>query len=772
MSIFDGLDGIPVQEPAASIFDGLDGIPVTPPTEQTKELPWTDPQPQNEAPGWIARGVSDLTNQMSSMRGGGTPHSPEEMQAMGQNLGGYVKSGEALKDAATYGKTAAASAVGGLVDTAALAYNLPAMGSNYLANTNLPLIPSATHAIDKAIDKATGDYTKVNEQDRYKHEALSFATQMATPGGLATAAGKKGLAFIEKGLKYLGSTKKSHVASAAVVGGATQLARDAGKDELGAIGVGLGAGVGVPLLAKGLARGAAKLVGHSPKNVDMKVVDAAVRNQFGAKATWDQLTKDQKAALDINTTLINSSPTLTNAEKYLEQVPIQGYRHKNRMLSQDRAFTKSAEEISGTAGESLVAKDLPRPEALSEVGSYTKKHLEKAYGVANQEKHRLYTLAQESLPDNAQMIAKNTIAKIAEIESQLGTKTGLGTDAKAVNLYIKDIKKDFPVIGLHTPPTPVKEIVRLKQNINDIINWDTIAAGPKENYKAIRSAFLKDIEEYGKTNPSWYAAFKEADSYYGRHLGSKALASDAVKSILKEENPEKILQNLTDASDFRDLKASLAALPEGEAIFDSIKAEKLKDLILETSLVKGGRVANYNKFSETLNAPGRATLIKHLIGDSQFEKLKDLNTIAKAQIQKANRVPNRSGTAYQMYGIGAALTGVAAAFFEDKGDIGDKLGNVLKRTTQFVGAAGIIGQIITNKRLLNYSINAARARNKNDLTAASKWNKLADNEALKHLGKEDFNILQSITKEMATKEEKKKLHVEITPKTSRIISQG
>jgi hypothetical protein len=118
------------------------------------------------------------------------------------------------------------------------------------------------------------------------------------------------------------------------------------------------------------------------------------------------------------------------------------------------------------------------------------------------------------------------------------------------------------------------------------------------------------------------------------------------------------------------------------------------------------------------------------------------------------------------------LTGVAAAFFEDKGDIGDKLGNVLKRTTQFVGAAGIIGQIITNKRLLNYSINAARARNKNDLTAVSKWNKLADNEALKHLGKEDFNILQSITKEMATKEEKKKLHVEITPKTSRIISQG
>ena len=64
-----------------------------------------DPQPQNEAPGWIARGVSDLTNQMSSMRGSGTPHSPEEMQAMGQNLGGYVKSGEALKDAATYGKT-------------------------------------------------------------------------------------------------------------------------------------------------------------------------------------------------------------------------------------------------------------------------------------------------------------------------------------------------------------------------------------------------------------------------------------------------------------------------------------------------------------------------------------------------------------------------------------------------------------------------------------------------------------------------------------------
>jgi len=678
---------------------------------------------------------------------------PKETQSL-KNLGGYVGSKEFVKDAATYGKTVAANAVGGLVDTAALAYNLPAMGSNYLADTNLPLIPSATHAIDKAIDKTTGDYTKIDERDRWKHEALGFATQMATPGGLATAAGKKGLTLIEKGLKLLGSTKPSHVISAATVGGVSQKVRDQGGSELGAIGAGLGVGVALPLATKvalGLAKPAAmRLIGHSPKNVDLEVVEAAVRNQFGAKATWDQLTKDQKAALDINTTLINSNPTLTNAEKYLEAAPIHGYRHKNKILSQDKAFTKSAEEISGTAGERLVAKDLPRPEALSEVGSYTKKHLEKAYGVANQEKKRLYTIARKSLPDNAQMIAKNTIAEIAEIESQLGTKSGLGTDATAIKNYIQDIKKDFPVIGLQTPPTPVKEIVRLKQNINDIINWDTHAAGPKENYKAIRSAFLKDIEEYGKTNPSWYAAFKEADSYYGRHLGSKALASDAVKSILKEENPEKILQNLTDASDFRDLKASLAALPEGEAIFDSIKAEKLMDLILETSLVKGGRVANYNKFSETLNAPGRATLIKHLIGDSQFEKLKDLNTIAKAQISKTNRVANKSGTAYQVAGIGGMGLYAITAFSGDK-DWADKITDASKKMGYYTALAGTVGMVVTNRKLMNYSINAAKALKKNNLAEASKWGKLADNYLLKQIGKEDFNILESIAKAEASK---------------------
>ena len=109
------------------------------------------------------------------------------------------------------GKSAIAGAGGGVIDAATAVYNVPAALTNAGNDLNkdnpfeidpvsempiqkasgerveLPLIPSATEAIDEGIDHATGGYTRTPEQEKWFQEGIKFASSVASGGEIGRA---------------------------------------------------------------------------------------------------------------------------------------------------------------------------------------------------------------------------------------------------------------------------------------------------------------------------------------------------------------------------------------------------------------------------------------------------------------------------------------------------------------------------------------------------------------------------------------------------------
>ena len=165
--------------------------------------------------------------------------------------------------AASLTKSATAGALGAVPDTAALAYNLPAMGVNAALKsglplwkaseptgpnenaTQLPLIPSATHAISEGIDNLTNGYTETAPQDKALNQGIEFAAGVAGGGGLAAGANALGRTGVTKVANFAGSTNPWHVGGAGAAGATMSKLEDSGSSAVGGIAGGLAAGAAV-----------------------------------------------------------------------------------------------------------------------------------------------------------------------------------------------------------------------------------------------------------------------------------------------------------------------------------------------------------------------------------------------------------------------------------------------------------------------------------------------------------------------------------------------
>lgn len=151
----------------------------------------------------------------------------------------------------------------------------------------------------------------------------------------------------------------------------------------------------------------------------------------------------------------------------------------------------------------------------------------------------------------------------------------------------------------------INKLIGTKKSLNSIIKWD-MDQGVKNQLRNVQKGIIKDIEEYGKTNPEWYKTFKEADSLYG-----------------KVANREKLESTLSGKST--------------NSATDSL---------------------SYNALSKAINSPENNTLIKRQVEPEIFEKIQKLGSVAKAMAIKNRNVPNPSGTA-----VTNTIFGYLSAFY-------------------------------------------------------------------------------------------------------------
>ena len=626
---------------------------------------------------------------------------PEQPDSLGRTL-------------ARSAKSAVAGAVGGLVDTATSLYNLPASLQNANNEMNkdnpyevdpisgmpvpnsssslppLPIIPSATEAIKEYADEATGGYTNTPKGSESIQKGIEVAFSIASPGGLAKAALKGGQHAVSKVLGALGTTKPAGLAGAGAAGYTTSEASQAGYGAPASIGAGLVAGGvvgGTASAARSLdvKLALAKLTGNSPKNIDLEAVKAA-----------------EGAGIDALNTVVNKSKALSNVEQIVGKSPYFGTKYAKKSEALDRSYAEKVDEAIKSVGDKLLESD-----SSLDTGSLIKDTFDNIKQSIIKEKNELYQSSKSTLPKDATVIPTNTIKQIDELRSNI--KTLRPSPAESFLLgYLDDLESGLVIgSGAHkiSAPVPVDMLVGSKVSINDIIDWDINAAGAKQQLKSIQQAFKKDLEEYGKKNPEWFKSFSDADKFYGQNLGDNALGSKTVREkIFAQQNPEKIVGSLRDVSDFKAIEQSLGRHGAGEQFFNSIKREKLTDLIMGKVIDPKTEGVSYLGFSKSMENTSNKELIKYLAGD-KYKDLENLNKYAKAVIRKNQRNPNPSGTAPTkvIYGaFGSAVTGAIA---------GGIAGGVTAGVSPLAGAAAIgsgMSWIVNNKKALQWGIEGAK----------------------------------------------------------------
>jgi hypothetical protein len=633
-------------------------------------------------------------------------------------------------------KDVIAGSVGGLADTITAPYNIAASASNAANEMNkdnpfeldplsgmpvpnssaerapLPLIPSATEAIDKGIDAATGGYTNTPEDEKTSQAAIRTVTSVLSPGGLAKAAASAGAKGTSKVLGAIGSTKPTSLAAAGAAGAVTQEASDRGYGAAGSIGAGLGAGAvtgGLLGVAKEFNTkiALAKLTGNSPKNINLEAVKAA-----------------ENAGLDYPNTLVNEGKGLALAEQVVAKSPFFGTKYGRKLSKIDKEYSEKVNQAIEKVGTRIVEEG----DAL-DIGSQIKETFGNVKQSIIDEKNEFYQKANALLPEGASDTPKNFANAIQELRGSTKTLRP-STDESYILNYLDDVEPGMFVGSGKDKiavPVPVDMLAGTKVSLNDIINWDVNASGAKEKLKKLQFALKEDLKEYGNTNPEWYKSFSEADEFYGKYLGDEALGSDTVKKIFSQQNPEKIVTNLKEVSDFRNLGQALGRTETGEKFFDSIKREKLTDLIMGKAVDSKTGNVTYLPFSKAIESPATKQLVKYLAGEN-YQEIVNFKKYAEAAVRRNQRNPNASGTGP----TNAIIAGFVGAAAEG--------GGIWKKTKDFgklaVAGAGL-SWLVNNKKVLSWGIEGAKKQAAGNYKDANIFGKRIERIMTEDLG-DDF----------------------------------
>ena len=453
-------------------------------------------------------------------------------------------------------KAVAAGVAGAIPDTLSLAYNLPAMAhnaqvaaGNYQATpyafafapaeemtAPVPLIPSATEAIDQGIDTATGGYTMTPEDQKYINEGLKTGASFLTGGGIAKTA-QGGVAKLGS---MIGNTSPLQAAGAAAMGGTTSYLADQGAGTGEAIGGGLAANLAVNA-APSLAKGAGGLAGRAA----LSAVGLG-KNKLNLEAA--------KAGQSLDITLpkaaVSEGKAIALADQFLSKTPIAGDLMQRRHIAMGNKVIQELEKAYDSA--------LPKAELA---------------GVEDRIS-QLYSNAGKLLPKEAQIVPKNVTSVTEQVKAELAKSASLSAGEKKVLSVIKDYEDKFVPMGIKRIPSPVEDLVASQDSLGKLIDWkDTTINWKKEKkargmQKRLYNSISNDLEEYGKTNPEWYKFHKEADKLHSKKEIRKGLESmlgeaknsatdelsyNSLSKILNDEDNRARLQKITSPETFERL---------------------------------------------------------------------------------------------------------------------------------------------------------------------------------------------------------------------------
>lgn len=575
--------------------------------------------------------------------------SPTPSAATGQE-GQFQGEDSVGRFAARTAKSGVSGAVGGTVDTATSLWNLPVAAFNLLKeklkgedprvlasmglgdfigledreSPDIPMIPSATHGIEKGLDSLTEGYTATPQNEKPLQAGIRSAAGFAAGGGLGIAAGKAGLSGIQKASNFLGSTNPRAIGGAAAVGGVSEDARQKGDSELGAVGKGALAGIAVeaassPSLlaaaARSIPKTILKLSGAGKKSINTEAIDAA--NRIG---------------VDLPLVAVSSSQAANSRHQLLSRTPIAQEFINNKSLVSSSQYKDSFDNFLNKIG--------PKVENKEEFSEITRE---------------LYKRSKELAPKDAVIPTAPLLTEIENIKNSLKSLGANSPETDIVLSFIEKIEKrivnkneDIPEFLKNAPPNikkqlekisdvkdvTLKEILREKVEVNKLMSNKKIFtrsdSDSLDRLRSVAKALDDRIEEVGKSYPEFYQAFRDAQKEYGRYAKREQLENvlrdrlsppsspdvpnyNALVTFMGKKKQKEFFRNTlgeyyNDLKDYIDVAKAIESINKKDKnksgsgwvgavtkMIDSLtKSEKSKGLAFGTSLLGVGYAAATN----------------------------------------------------------------------------------------------------------------------------------------------------------------------------------
>lgn len=500
----------------------------------------------------------------------------------------------------------------------------------------------------------------------------------------AVALGPEGLGV--KGLQLAGGALAGHIAEQEGFGKGGQMV----SELVGFSFPGLVKSLGVKALSV-FKKGAASTAGKSAAafaKIKPEQVNEAIRSAAERLGVLENL----PLSTQVDNRLIQSAET-----KLAQSVvggPIQ------------RKLSKAAEKLGETykdVGKQLSSRENLLPSVISSEATNVLQGMEES---AEQAYRSLYSQASKALPENAVTLSNVGQGIHKVIDSTLNKlKSSLGTPSKdALYNRLNRLKTAWNATPeLQSGIIPIKELETLKQDLNQVIKYET-KGGVDKLLAPLQGVTKEGIQSYGRHfNPEYLNKFNEAERLFKEN--AKVFRKNPVmKSLVKGDRPEQIFGRMNTVKGINELEKVFNKTPEGKETMDALKKYKLEDILNRRVLDKNGEIS-WAKSAGMFKEPKVRDLVVKLVGSEQYKRLKDLSIVSSGIEQGFKKFLNTSNTATTAADM--ALLYVMPVKAASQLFSGNLLG-AAKTVGGILGPAQL-AKLIANPKFVEAAIEAAKA---------------------------------------------------------------
>jgi len=357
-------------------------------------------------------------------------------------------------------------------------------------------------------------------------------------------------------------------------------------------------------------------------------------------------------------------------------------------------------------------------ESLHDAGEAFQNLAKKSRKASQEEYSKIYE-KYESLISPADATNPTPIlARMQDIENKLKPGSFKSSPQRNVLDIIEMAKQDLVDVTGAARPAKIQDLINLKKAISQEISYDT-QGGLDKLLKPIVEELDKTILAYGASGKGHGKLLAEANKKASEHI--KTFREGTVgKFLKKDQNPDKILNQMSSIRGIREIKQSLLGTTEGRELWDQLRFAKLDQVIGDKMIDSTTKQLKTGKFSNLLEKKTDRAIVRELIGKEAYQKLDRLQNVTGRLAETAQKFLNTSQTATAatdatiltgvLYGLGNLLLGNPYPFA--------KIG------------AGLTGAYLTSRlfadpKFLTMVEEAVLARN-NPATFAPKMQKLAE----------------------------------------------